>query len=38
MANCTAISYGAHLANFDEKVHKPQCKSYDRVGPNMQLF
>ena len=35
MANCTAISYGAHLANFDEKVHKPQRKSYGRIGANL---
>ena len=27
-----------HLANFDEKVHKPQSKSYGRIGANMQLF
>ena len=28
----------AHSANFDEKVHKPQSKSYGRIGANMQLF
>ena len=22
----------AHSANFDEKVHKPQSKSYGRIG------
>ena len=27
---------GAHSANFDEKVHKPQSKSYVRIGANMQ--
>ena len=30
---------GAHSANFDEKVHKPQSKSYGRIGlANMQLI
>ena len=29
---------GAHSANFDEKVHKPQSKLYGRIGANMQLF
>ena len=29
---------GTHLANFDEKVHKPQSRSNGRIGPNMQLF
>ena len=24
--------------NFDEKVYKPQSKSYGRIGANMQLF
>jgi hypothetical protein len=28
---------GAHSANFNEKVHKPQSKSYHRIGANMQL-
>ena len=28
----------ALLANFDKKVHKPQSKSYGRIGANMQLF
>ena len=28
----------AHLANFDKKVHKPQSKSYGRIGANMQLI
>ena len=26
------------MANFDEKVHKPQSRSYGRIGANMQLF
>ena len=30
--------HGTHSANFDEKVHKPQNKSYGRIGANMQLF
>ena len=25
-----------HLANFEEKVHKPQSKSYDKIGAKMQ--
>ena len=25
-------------ANFNEKVHKPQSRSYGRIGANMQLF
>ena len=29
---------GAHSANFDEKVHKPQSKSYGSIGANMQLI
>ena len=29
---------GAHLTNLDEKVHKPKCKSYGRIGANMQLI
>ena len=29
---------GAHSANFDEKVHKPQSKLYGIIGANMQLF
>ena len=28
----------AHLANFDEKVHKPQSKSYGRICANIQLI
>ena len=27
-----------HSANFNEKVHKPQSKSYGRIGANMQLI
>ena len=27
---------GAHSANFDKKVHKPQSKPYGRIGANMQ--
>ena len=27
---------GAHSANFNEKVHKPQSKSYGRIGAKMQ--
>ena len=27
-----------HLANFNEKVHKPQSKLYGRISVNMQLF
>ena len=26
-----------HSANFNEKVHKPQSKSYSSIGVNMQL-
>ena len=29
---------GAHSAYFNEKVHKPQSKSYGRIGANMQLI
>ena len=29
---------GSHSANFNEKVHKPQSKSYGRIGANMQLI
>ena len=29
---------GTHSANFDEKVHKPQSKSYSITGANMQLI
>ena len=25
-------------ANFNDKVHKPQSRSYGRIGANMQLF
>ena len=32
------LRHGAHSANFDEKVHKPQSKSYGRIGANMQLI
>ena len=28
----------AHSANFDEKVHKPQSKSYGRIGASWQLI
>ena len=28
----------AHSANFNEKVHKPQSKSYGRIGANLQLI
>ena len=27
-----------HLANFDEKVHKLQSKSYCRIGANAHLI
>ena len=30
--------HGTHSANFDKKVHKPQSKSYGRIGANMQLI
>ena len=33
-----AYGKGAHSANFDKKVHKPQNKSYDRIDTNMQLI
>ena len=26
------------MANFDEKVHKPQSKPYGRIGAKMQLI
>ena len=29
---------GTHSANFDEKVHKPQSKSYGGIGANMHLI
>ena len=29
---------GTHSANFEEKVHKPQSKTYGRIGANMQLI
>ena len=32
------FAHGAHSANFDEKVHKPQSKFYGRIGENMQLI
>ena len=32
------LSTGTHSANFNEKVHKPQSKSYSRIGANMQLI
>ena len=32
------LEYVAHLANFNEKVHKPQSKSCGRIGANMQLI
>ena len=28
----------AHLADFNEKVHKPQSKSYGRISANLQLI
>ena len=28
--------HGPHSANFEEKVHKPQSKSYGRIGAKMQ--
>ena len=28
----------AHSANFNEKVHKPQSKSYGSIVANMQLM
>ena len=42
-ANCwqqwdVANKCDTHSANFDEKVHKPQSKSYGRIGANMQLI
>ena len=37
MCSVTTLT-GAHSANFDEKVHKPQSKSYGRIGANMQLI
>ena len=27
-----------HSANYNEKVHKPQSKSYGRIGANKQLI
>ena len=27
-----------HSTNFDEKVHKPQSKSYGKIDANMQLI
>ena len=33
-----SLEYCAGMANFDEKVHKPQSRSYGRIGLNMQLF
>jgi hypothetical protein len=35
---CAAATNAAHSANIDEKVHKPQSKSYRRISANMQLF
>ena len=39
---CRPVGVGdamaTHSANFDEKVHKPQSKSYGRIGANMQLI
>ena len=32
------IASATHSANFNEKVHKPQSKSYSRIGANMQLI
>ena len=29
---------GAHSANFDEKIKKPQSRSYGRIGADMKLF
>ena len=29
---------GTHSASLDEKVHKPQSKSYGRRGAHMQLI
>ena len=31
-------STAAHSANFNEKVHKPQSKTYHRIGAKMQLM
>ena len=36
MVSVVHVSLG--MANFDEKVHKPQSRSYCRIGANMQLF
>ena len=32
------VKHDALLANFDEKVHKPESKSYGKIDPNMQLL
>ena len=32
------LQSATHSANFNEKVHKPQSKSYSRIGANMQLI
>jgi len=36
--NVILTTDATHSANFDEKVHKPQSKSYSRIGANMQLI
>ena len=36
MVSVVHVSLG--MANFDEKVHKPQSRSNCRIGANMQLF
>ena len=36
MVSVVHVSSG--MANFDEKVQKPQSRSYCRIGANMQLF
>ena len=38
LLNMFYLCRAAHSANFDEKVHKPQIKSYGRIGANMQLI
>ena len=33
-----SLSYAAHSANFEEKVHKPQSKSYGRIGASIHIL
>ena len=38
MSSDEPSSHDTQSANIDEKVHKPQSKSYSKIGANTQLM